>query len=575
MSPRPLIQIAAALLVLTGCATDPLSPAPGVVATVGDEQILAEDLRAHAERVPITLLSSTRGDSVRQQYLRSLLVRRLLARELAVRGLDTTRAITARAADGLRQRLAEIYLREQVWPAISVDKSRVQAFYDSLGLRQRRKVSGIVTATRDEAEQLRQALAAGENFEKLATRHSRHPLSAASGGELGYVTVRQAANLGIPKEIYSQLPDSSISAVLPLADQFQIVRFLHTKISPLEDFVQQILDVLMNQERGRVEVEHVGSLAEEFRWHSNPEAAAILDRRGGSDAVVQPWLLDATEAATPLFTYADTMITIGQLLHTAKRNRREVTDGAAAVRLGQELLSSEHLYAEAARRHQIHERPEVIAWHTTLIEELAITELRRQVLAEDPPATSDDVRNVYRENPDLFRESDDILIVETLVATEAEAQAVLVAVEAGDELLDVARRTTTRTSGPDDARGTLRLNDHERMTNSVLYAAVQEAPLKDIVGPVAVQDGFSVFRIIQRERGALMPFLQVEARAKAFARRFKQNEAFEHFIDELLEHYAEQTQVYEAELTLALPDSLVDEIARRDQARAGLRAPLN
>lgn len=569
-------RITAILLLCAGCATEPLqAPAPGVVAVVGDDQIHAAQLRAHAEQVPITLLSSTQVDSARQQYLRGLLVRRLLAREVVARGLDTTRAVTQRVATAQRKRMSEIYLREQVWPLISVDKARVQAFYDSLGLRRQRKVAGIVLATRAEAQGLRRDLLAGANFEKLASRLSKHPLSAANGGELGYVTARQARSIGIPTDIFADLPDSAISAILPLGEEFQVIRFLDTRDLPIEQFVEDILDVLMNQEREKVEAEHLVSLGSEYGWHPVEEAIKVLDRRTGGNMVLQPQMLAPAELALPLFAYADTAITIGQLLEAAQQNRREVSSGSAAVEIGHQILRNEHLYAEAARRQQIDQRPEIIEWVRTLIEELSISELRRQVLAQGSPPTPDEIQATYTDNPDLFRENDDILIVETLLATEDEAQAVRDAVDGGEDLLTLASRTTTRTGVPSDARGMLRLNEHERMTNSVLYAAVQQASLDEVVGPIAVQDGFSVFRIIERQQGELLPFLQVEQRVKAFARRFKQTYAFERFIEELLERYEDQTQVFESELVLALPDSLVDRIARRDQARAGLAAAPN
>ncbi len=185
------------------------------------------------------------------------------------------------------------------------------------------------------------------------------------------------------------------------------------------------------------------------------------------------------------------------------------------------------------------------------------------------------MQQFYKDYSDLFRESDDILIVEALLETEEDAAAVLADAEPGQDLMVLARERTTRTEGPADSRGTLRLNEHERMTNSVLYAAVQEAPLNEIVGPVAVQGGFSVFRVIHREKGTMIPFLDVEQRARAYARRTQQSEIFEDFVDELLDRYEDQTRIYESELALALPDSLVDEIARRDRQRAGLPVDLN
>jgi len=568
-------QVAAAFLLLVGCATEPeVAPAPGVVATVGEERILADDLRIHASRVPITLLSSSRPDSARRQYLKGLIVRRLLARELTDRGLDTAKVVTQQAEDMLRNRLSDLYRREHLWPEVTVERAQVQAFYDSLGLAVQRLVSGIVARTRAEAEQMRRGLLAGESFEKMAKRQSKHPLSAAAGGELGHVTVRQAATLGISAETFADLPDSAISEVFSLGDQFQIIRFLDTRHPPLEEFGQQILYVVMERARERYEAERLNELTAELGWRSVPEGLAIIDQRGGGNTAVQPWLFGSVEMASPLFVYADTAISIGQMLDISKRRRRDITDAASAERLGQSLRA-EYLFAEASRRLGMESTPEMISWQENLIEELGITELRRLVLAEAPTLTSDDVQQFYKDYSDLFRESDDILIVEALLETEEDAAAVLADAEAGQDLMVLARERTTRTEGPADSRGTLRLNEHERMTNSVLYAAVQEAPLNEIVGPVAVQGGFSVFRVIHREKGTMIPFLDVEQRARAYARRTQQSETFEDFVDELLDRYEDQTRIYESELALALPDSLVDEIARRDRQRAGLPVDLN
>ena len=145
--------------------------------------------------------------------------------------------------------------------------------------------------------------------------------------------------------------------------------------------------------------------------------------------------------------------------------------------------------------------------------------------------------------------------------TEAEALAVLEQVEAGESLLDVARRTTLRDTGLDDARGTLRLTAHERMTNSILYTAVQAASLEQIVGPVIVRGGFSVFEVIHREKGDIRPFSTVEARAGALARKHYQVEVFEQFVDRLLEEHGDETHLFADELALALPDSLLDQLA--------------
>ena len=548
-----------ALWWLASCGAPPESVA-GVVASIGEEQIVADDLRAFARQVPVSLLSKDADESLQQKYLRALIVRRLLAREVERRGIDTSQVVRARVDERLTQRLNDIYRREQLWPGTEADEAGALAYYDSVGLHHQRLVAGIVVAEQEEADDIIARLRAGEPFDQLARQHSRHKASAIRGGGLGYMTRSQASRLGIPSSIYDTMADSVVSPVLARGSEFQIIRFTEARSLPAEEFLPRIRDLLTQKARAVRETDRLRQLASELHWQVASEGLEVIAGQGG-DVAIQLWQLNEKELATPLFTYADRQVSIGRFLRLLKQRRRALTDTAAVAALGEELLRTDLLLAEAARRGGIAEREDVLTWQITLRQELAITELRRQLLAAQPLLSAEDIQGYYGTYPDLFRESDDILIVETLLATEAEALAVLKQVAAGESLLDVARRTTLRDTGLDDARGTLRLTDHERMTNSILYTAVQAASLEQIVGPVIVRGGFSVFEVIHREKGDIRPFSKVEARAGALARKHYQVEVFEQFVDRLLEEHDDETHLFADELALALPDSLLDQLA--------------
>jgi len=94
-----------------------------------------------------------------------------------------------------------------------------------------------------------------------------------------------------------------------------------------------------------------------------------------------------------------------------------------------------------------------------------------------------------------------------------------------------------------------------------LYAAAQQAEKGRLIGPLALDGGYSVFEVLDRQRGILPEFARVERRARALAVRQRQNEQFEVFIDELLKKYDGLVSVYPEELVRALPDSLLERLS--------------
>jgi parvulin-like peptidyl-prolyl isomerase len=94
-----------------------------------------------------------------------------------------------------------------------------------------------------------------------------------------------------------------------------------------------------------------------------------------------------------------------------------------------------------------------------------------------------------------------------------------------------------------------------------LYEAASQAEVGQLTGPIAVHDGYSVFEVIDHQRGTLAEFVRVERRATGMAAKQMQTEHFEAFVDRLLDKYEDVVSVYPEELVRALPDSLLKRIS--------------
>lgn len=111
--------------------------------------------------------------------------------EARARGLDKAHG-PVEAARRYQEELMEGALYDgYVLKDVAVTDGEVRAYYDGhaaeLMTPAKRRVSHIVVASLEEAQELRKRLDAGEPFEELARKHSTDATSAKNGGDLGWI----------------------------------------------------------------------------------------------------------------------------------------------------------------------------------------------------------------------------------------------------------------------------------------------------------------------------------------------------------------------------------------------------
>ena len=190
-----------------------------------------------------------------------------------------------------------------------------------------------------------------------------------------------------------------------------------------------------------------------------------------------------------------------------------------------------------------------------------VRQVRREEVADKAVVSEEEAKEFYQSHEDLFRKSDQFDLIEVLVETEEKAQDLFTTLERGDAtLIDLAQEHTIRTESQEEP-GKVHLHGRDRYVNPQLYEAVQAAEIGELVGPVQVKGGYSLFKVLRRVEGELPPFSKVARRAHSLLSRQKEDQLFEELVAELLEKYQDRITIYQDELEVALPDTLIQRLA--------------
>ncbi|MEL7049072.1 MAG: peptidylprolyl isomerase, partial [Pseudomonadota bacterium] len=158
-----------------------------VVATVNGSKITEKDL-AYAEIEIGGDLGNIPPESRRRVLVEYLIENQLFADAAVSQKLADTDSFGERMEYMRRRALREEYFETQIKTSIS--EAAAKTFYkDQIkGVKQEEEVKArhILVETEDEARDLLEKINRGEDFEKLASEHSKDPGSKVNGGLLGY-----------------------------------------------------------------------------------------------------------------------------------------------------------------------------------------------------------------------------------------------------------------------------------------------------------------------------------------------------------------------------------------------------
>ena len=527
---------------LGGCG-EQASP---IVVQIGERTITAEEIRSYVLGLNESERSRRQGPAARRDYLQPLIDSHLMVLEAQALGLDTAATVERQLARKIRRHLVALYLKGKPVQPPPVEEADIKQHFERKGLHRKfeRRTWGLMTEARPALDQAVAELAAGVPFGEVAARYSITP-DAANGGDLGWLRVESIRRMGLPDSLFYDLPLGVLSPVLPHSAGFCVVRFVEERPLSYFDFRDEILQELQEERLGEARAARAEQLAHQYDWTLHEPGWRLLLKKG-------PLSISLAEERTPLFEFAGGQVPLGELLDQLKsHNINAPADSAALVQLAERVLLQPYIFAAAARHEELIDREALATVRQSLREEVVISQLRQQKVVASIAIAPEAVRRYYDEQTERFYGRDQIDVAEVLVETEEEALAVRRQIEAGADIAALAQQRSKR-RGAQARGGVFPLEKTSDLVPHILAAQPGE-----LVGPVPVHDGFSVFTIVRRQPGERMPFAQVRRQIGDQLRRAEERERFQAYIETLRRQYADRIQVDQAQLAAALPDDFL------------------
>ena len=522
-----------------------------IVVRIGERSITAEDLRSYVLGLNESERTRQEGPAARREYLQPLIDYHLMWLEAQALGLDTAAAVQRQLERRMRRHLVALYLkRKPVQPPL-IDEAEIKQRFERKGLHRafERLTWGIMTKEQPQLEQAVAELAAGTPFGAVAARYSITP-DAANGGELGWLRVESTRRMGLPDSLFRDLPLGVLSPVLPHSAGFCVVRFTEERPLSYFDFRDEVLQELQEERLGEARAARAEQLAHQYDWNLHEPGLRLLLKKGQPSATLE---LTPAEEQMPLFQFAGGQVPLGELLDQLKSRKIDAApaDSAALVQLAERLLLQPYIFAAAARHEELIDREALEAVQQRLREEVVLSQLRQQKVVASIAIAPEAVRRYYDEQTQRFHRRDQIDVAEVLVETEEEARAIRRQIEAGAAIAAIAQERSQR-RGARARGGVFPMENTSDLVPHILAAQPGE-----LVGPVPVHDGFSVFEIVRRQPGERMPFAQVRRQIGDVLRRAAERERFQAYIETLRRQYADRIQIDQKQLAAALPDDFL------------------
>ncbi len=534
-------------LLLAACARDERS----IVAEVRGLQIEAESLRRLVEKLLPGQRPTATGDEARHHYLQILVDGRLMVLEAVAIGLEEDEKVREKIRTAVDQRLITVYQKEQIAPGAPVTEEEARAHFQREGFARERLCSGILAPDRAVLDSVLAELGAGRAFEEVASGHSADVHSAGQGGEIGFVGMTTINKLHIPPDLFRNLPAGEVSDAVPAGHgAWHVFRFTEERAATFAKYRPYIEGLLREERRLLAERQHLERLR---------AAYGIELLSDGVEEIISAYRRRSLEAvalsATALYRHDQGEISVSEADAVLRKLnlRRAFTDSAEAAHALNGTVLRPYLMLRAAREAELDQRPEILELHTRTRKTALADRLRERELVKIE-ISEEDARGYYEEHPAMFRLEPSSTVEEILLPTLAEAEEVRKQLDAGSafaEQLPLSRR-------PDAERtaGVYHFHPQDRNVYPRLVEAV-EAAAGEWTGPVEVEHGYSVFRVIARQPEQVQPFEQVGRRAGQLLRREREAEATRELIERLRDKFREQVVVHEDALRKALPDTLL------------------
>ena len=523
-----------------------------VVARVGDEEITIDDLRSFRGDVPELFRSRETGVEKMRDYLRTMIDMKLMLLEARESALDRDEGFLREWEKAQRERLVAEFLERDIRQGIDIPPEELKGRYEESKWSHLIMVARIRTDSEEAATEVVRALEQGTSFENVARERSSDRETAEDGGLIPYYVGRpNIGDLRVTMEIAEQLFELNVGEVsepFPLRAGYEIYKVVERISAPArygEIFARETLkeEFFTRREQRLLE------LVAEFAVQMDPKGVErLIDK--APKARGETIDLSAQEQQMILCRFDGGQLTLKDFADLYQQVWPVLPvrfDSTGIVEFTTQNLLSNLLMHQVALR-EGYEKDESVATGLKAGKELLLLNALREREVEKRIAVSDEEARLYYDaNLDRFMRPGDVHVIEILTGSRAEAEQYLLRIRGGEDIGQLASLHSLRV-GARENEGRLHMHGYERKRYGTLLDSAMKTQPGESNGPVPVEEGYSVFQVVEKVDPKPQPFAEAVSRATYFVKKEKKERLFQDLLSRLREKYAPQVVVFEDHL---------------------------
>jgi len=537
----PVLMIC--LVNIAACEDTADLPDADVVARVYGTEITKRQLTNALE----ILYPSERPEGAARKALQRLIDFEILVKEARSRGFENDLQVTT--VLDLTERallLEELHSRNILKRVTKVSDEEAREYFEVNRIGEERRLSRILVSTSEEARQIRQRLDAGEDFAMIASEVSLDPKSAAEGGDLGWLSPLTLRYHLLRRSVFSM---PLYEAVGPIRDKEGFSFFTVTEVRemPFEKVADKVHGALIDQKNGMATMDFLSELADRAEVQIDPDALGLLLGRLAEAGAEMPEFRKG-EGGKVLFRARADKWTLQQFMAAmlSERDQAEIKSLEDLSLYVRRLYALKVLLPRRGAELGLMEAERVKFGVESTLREALIDRLRKVEVAEKIELSEEDLLAYYERYRDLYVRPERITILEVLLGTRDEAEALLEEIESGESLADLAGRHSVRSSRVRRAGGRIKLMRPDKYGR--LGWEAKDASIGEVVGPVKSSQGYSVFEVLKKTPGRQHSFEESKIRVGGHMRQERINEGAAALVERLNHKYRDGIKIYEAHL---------------------------
>jgi len=161
-----------------------------VLVTINDDKITMSEFNKELDKIPMNMKMMVATESGKKTFLDRFIVKKLLLKEAEKGNIEQDKEFQNRLTEIKEQLIVESLLKKKLTSGASLTDEGLQKYYDANKekFRKEREINTrhILMKSGEEAKQVKEKLASGEDFTELAKRYSIDPNAKATGGDVGF-----------------------------------------------------------------------------------------------------------------------------------------------------------------------------------------------------------------------------------------------------------------------------------------------------------------------------------------------------------------------------------------------------